>query len=298
MEPKATFAELYAAFLQSKKSTGRRQASLAVLEVTRRYWVEFVGGDLPVEQITKEHIEKFLLDVRIQRELKDNSVHLHYRNIRTFLNWCVDNDELTTNPIERVEAPRVEETVPEFLSPDECRAFLDAVKNRGDVLALRDYMICALLIYAFIRLGELVTLAVDDVNPAECRLRVTTHKGHSERYVTIPSDFMQELARWVRRHRLAPREVRTLFCTRDGQPFTAHGIQSLVNRLQREYIPRKLKKYGPHVFRHTGITLMAGANRNLRVLQKAAGHKSIETTEKYLHLTEEAQGEFKKNPLK
>jgi site-specific recombinase XerD len=294
----ARFSEIFSAFIASKAGGNRRASHLGSLELTGRYWVEFVG-DGDIQEITTADVEKFLYDVRVQRELKPNSVHLQFRNIRNFFNWATANDELQHNPVLKVSKPFTEKPQKEFLSKDECIDFLSQLKKRRGYLAQRDYIINALFIHSWVRLGEMASLTIDDIRPKESAIVINGTKGREERYVVIPQEFMTELAQYVRRHRpKTDDDNRAVFLERTGEPFKARGIRVMVCKLQREYIPRKLRKYGPHVYRHTGITLAVGKGSEIRKVQKKAGHKDIETTEDYIHLEKDYFDNFKENPLK
>ncbi len=139
----------------------------------------------------------------------------------------------------------------------------------------RERALIELLIDSGIRLSELSTLMVDDVDTAIGRLKVFG-KGSKERYAYICPATALSIYNYLHKVRPEPRTEDRLFLTVDGYPLTAIRLQKLL-----EVIGRKagLKaRLSAHKLRHTYATLCLRNGNNLEYVRITLGHSDIKTT--------------------
>ncbi len=172
-------------------------------------------------------------------------------------------------------------TLPRLLSPPQARALLAALRTRRDTA-----MVLAMLL-AGLRRCEVLGLRLGDVHVADRRLHVTAGKGGHERIVPVSGGFLTALAAYLdgERAKAACRDDRIFVVLKGpnrGHGLTAGGLdQVLKGAKSRAGLPQATC----HMLRHTCLTRLREAGMALEAVQAQAGHRSIESTRIYLHLS-------------
>ncbi len=184
------------------------------------------------------------------------------------------------NPARTVTAPKPRPRLPQVPTPDQVQALL-APAPRDD-LEWRDAAMLELLYSSGLRLGELVGLAVEDVDLVEGSVRVTG-KGRKTRLVPVGRFAVDALGRWLpRRARVAAVEETALFVGRGGRPLTPRAVQKRLARWASVWgIDLALH---PHLLRHAFASHLLESSGDLRAIQALLGHSDIKTTQVYTHL--------------
>lgn len=206
-------------------------------------------------------------------------------SLRSFCRYLKQRGELSTNIFLLLETPRKEKKIPEYLQKEE----LDALFNAPDTakpLGMRDRAILELLYATGIRVSELASLNVTDIElSSDDEIRVLG-KRRKERIVIIAGQSKQWIERYVREGlpRLAgeTEETPALFLNRKGGRLTVRSIQ----RLLKKYIHKAAiaKNITPHSLRHTFATHMLHSGADLRSVQELLGHASVSSTQIYTHI--------------
>ncbi len=197
------------------------------------------------------------------------------------------------DPTENLQSPRKWERVPKALSLDKVKEFLSAAGAPGvsgkkpvsAALLFRNSAMVELLYSSGLRVSELVTLRLEDVNFGGGFLRVVG-KGSKERVVPMNQRALEKVKRYISDFRpalLKKRYSEYLFVTGRGAPMT------------RQRFWQTLKVFGkqlgielsPHTIRHSFATHLLEGGADLRSLQKMLGHSDISTTQIYTKVTVE-----------
>ena len=178
-----------------------------------------------------------------------------------------------------IRTPRM---LPRVLSPADVDAFVAALRTRRDRA-----MVLAMLLGG-LRRCEVLGLRLCDINPGERRLFVADGKGGVQRYVPVSPLFIAELGEYLTGER--PEDTRTeqvfvvLKGPRRGGPLSAAGLDQIVKAARAR---AGLDHLTCHQLRHTCLTRLREAGMALEALQAQAGHRSLEATRIYLHLSNE-----------
>ena len=174
------------------------------------------------------------------------------------------------NPLARVAAPRLPRKLPRIYSETELRAVIDFVRNSP-----RNRAIVELLIDSGIRLSELTTLLVPDIDLGSGRIRVYG-KGSKERYTYISPGTALTVHNYLHSFRPEPRGEDRLFLRVDGYPLAPERVQAILQLIGRR---AGLKtRLSAHRLRHTYATLCLRNGNNLEYVRITLGHADIKTT--------------------
>ena len=170
--------------------------------------------------------------------------------------------------------------MPRVLSPGEADAFYAALRTH------RDRAMALAMLLGGLRRCEVLGLELSDAHPGLRRVFVADGKGGAQRYVPLAPRFFTELAAYLDLERPADAATDRVFVAlkrpQRGQPLSADGLDEIVeNACQRA----GLRKLTCHQLRHTCFTRLREAGMALEAIQALAGHRCIESTRIYLHLT-------------
>lgn len=177
--------------------------------------------------------------------------------------------------------PRSERALPKALRVDQVERLLAAPAGQ-EPAALRDRALLEVLYGAGLRIGEVVGLDLDDVDPVE-RLLTVRGKGGKHRIVPFGDVAAAELDAWLvrGRPRLQP-TVPAVFVNARGGRLSRQGAWK---RLKQHAAAVELDDVSPHTLRHSFATHMLERGLDLRSVQELLGHQSLSTTQVYTHLT-------------
>lgn len=221
--------------------------------------------------------------------------------IRSFLTWAVREELIATNPAIRLKSPKREQRLPHILQNNQIeRIFKPVPVPQGTpeakapeptreqlALADRDKLILELLYATAIRVGELVSLDINDVDLDRRTLRVIG-KGNKERTVPFGQPAMNAVDNWLRRARPVLRtddSGHALLLGRRGKRLDARQARQVVSDALAALGDTAAR--GPHSLRHSAATHLLDRGADLRAVQEILGHSSLATTQLYTHVSVE-----------
>lgn len=204
--------------------------------------------------------------------------------IRCFEKYLCAEHEIVKNPISTLETVRPPERLPKSLDVDEVSRLLNAANSR-DGIGLRDKAMLETLYATGLRVSELISLKMDDVNLKMGFVRCIG-KGNKERVVPIgeiAAGYIELYAEKVRGHLMRSGRSEYLFLTKLGQPMSRVMFWKIIKKYTA--LAGIKKDITPHTLRHSFATHLLERGADLRSLQEMLGHASIATTQVYTHVT-------------
>lgn len=244
------------------------------------------------EAISKLLVHQFRLHLnrlpsRSTENIKKNTQNYHLIALRTFLKYLIKNDIKTLEP-DKIELAKQMPRQVEFLEGSDLEKILEAPLQEtiDSKQGLRDKALLETLFSTGLRVSELATLKIEDINLGKPEFTVRG-KGSKVRLV-----FLSETARhWIRkyldnRHDTNPHLFVGQSKVNEGsdKPLTSRSIERLVGRYAR--LAGIMKKVTPHTLRHSYATDLLLNGADIRSVQAMLGHSSITTTQVYTHITD------------
>ncbi len=207
--------------------------------------------------------------------------------LRRFYRYLLREQLIPEDPTLRIDSPRLPRRLPESLSETDIEALLyePLGPNVADErLELRDRAMLEILYGCGLRVSELVSLRVDQVNLRQGVVRVTG-KGNRERLVPLGEEAIDWLLRYMNEARNDLLRGHTSDDLFPGNRGTAMSRQAFWYRI-RHYALRAgiTKKLSPHTLRHAFATHLLNHGADLRVVQMLLGHADLSTTQIYTHV--------------
>jgi integrase/recombinase XerC len=188
---------------------------------------------------------------------------------------------IRVNPTVGLSAPKPEKRLPSFLTRTETERLFKAPEEHGEP-ELRDRAILELLYGTGIRLSELVSLSVRDVDTSGGLIRVTG-KGRKQRIVPLGRAASQAIVKYLESGDRNGSDEAPLFLNVRRSRLSGRSVQRIVARRLAQV--SEARRLSPHVLRHTFATHMLNAGADLRAVQELLGHASLSSTQIYTHVT-------------
>jgi len=242
-------------------------------------------GVTSLSEITPDHVSAWMAHLA-ERGLSGASRNRKFHALAAFFKFLVTTGRLDRSPTLALSAPTVEQHEPRVLTTTETKALQGVCRDDP-----RDAAMIEILLQTGLRVSELVSLTLDDVTWSEpdtvAHITVRQAKGKKDRLVPLNSRAEKALKRWLKVRPEA--EYPHVFLSKRGKkPLYPADVRAM---LHKYYAKAGIRGASVHTLRHTFCTHHAAKGTNLVVIQRAAGHASLTTTQRYLHLVDRLMAE-------
>jgi integrase/recombinase XerD len=206
---------------------------------------------------------------------------------RSFFKFLTAENIIQEDPTHNMESLNVGRSLPKPISISQVKSLLDQPAKLSTPEAKRDEGMLQLLYASGMRVSELISLNVEDVNTLEGDVRVFG-KGHKERIIPIHQQAAKIVEEYVGKARpqLAHNnDEKAMFLNRRGERLTRQGFWQILKQYAKQ--AGLNAEVTPHTLRHSFATHMLSGGADLRAVQELLGHANISTTQVYTHLTTE-----------
>jgi integrase/recombinase XerD len=246
-------------------------------------------GSIPSwADLSRQGVLSYLLNLK-ERNYAATTMARKVAAMRSFLEFMTREGIIKDNPSKNIDSPRVGRALPKPISISQVRRLLDEPARQAKPEAKRDTAILHLLYASGMRVSELTSLNLNDVDLKNGSVRCFG-KGHKERLIPIHeratravTEYLEEVRpRLVANQPLADQEEGALFLNARGERLTRQGLWQILKEYAKAV---ELAGITPHTLRHSFATHMLSGGADLRSVQELLGHANISTTQVYTHLT-------------
>jgi len=218
--------------------------------------------------------------------LSNRSIGRNISSIKMFYRFLSEGHHITSNPAANIEPPKGTSKLPHILSIEEVDLLLEKPVMTKP-LGLRDRTLLQLLYATGLRVSELVSLPLNNIN-LEAGYLIAYGKGSKERLVPMGEVAQNYLKLYLEKARpqiLGDHHSNYLFVSRRGKPLTRQGFWKLIKKYALSAGIQK--NITPHTLRHSFASHLLEGGADLRSVQMMLGHADISTTQIYTHVTSE-----------
>jgi len=246
-------------------------------------------SDIPVAEIDRLTIREWMAG--LHNDHKKTSIARKLASLRTFFQFLVREGVLETNPAKLVATPRIERKLPNHLSMEDAVRFIETPDTNTD-LGRRDRAIIEFLYATGIRVGELVSINLQDIDFREKLVRVTG-KRRKQRIVPFGEPALQALMHYLEETRpvflnncpAADRDNNAVFLNYQGTRITTRSVGRMIDKYIKQCAD--IHNISPHSLRHSFATHLLDGGADLRDIQELLGHARLSTTQIYTQVSME-----------
>ncbi len=242
------------------------------------------------QQVTHEHIAGYLLEMREGQAYRPSTIARKLAALKTFFRYIQSAGIITTDPIEKLDAPRIQRELPHVLSQEQISNLFRQVDVETSA-GKRDLAMLHMLYATGMRVSELISLDIGDFDAERATIVCPGRNGRSKRERVLPLSTIavETTKRYVvttrpgliTRH---PNE-QALFLNHHGERLTRQGFWLIIKGYARQ---ADITEITPHMLRHSFAILMLQGGMELRSVQELLGHAHISTTQVYSQLARES----------
>ena len=271
--------ERFVNYLQYTKNSSPKTIENYTLRINR--FINFIG-DCDADEVKMLHIQDFRTSL-IKNWLTPKTVNYHVVWLRSFFKFLLRNDIDTISP-DKLDLAKIPPRKVSYLSEQEVQSILQAPKlyEKNHLKVLRDEAILATLYWTWLRVTELISLKIPEIQIKESQFSVIW------KWSKLRSVFLTRNAREKIKNYLSARSDSSdfLFISLSGnsywQPLSRNTIESLVKKYAK--LSGINQKVTPHTLRHSFATSLLRKWADIRSVQALLGHSSIQTTQIYTHV--------------
>ena len=261
-------------YLELERNYSNNTSLSYVKDVT--LFSDFIKKDLLL--VDKKDIEKYI------RSLNKSSKTISHviSSLKSFYNYYMRMGNINSNPTDEIDRPKIEKKIPEFLTLEEISSLLNFKVNNE--FEARNKAILELLYSSGLRISELTSLELSNIDLDECLVRVMG-KGSKEIIVPLGDYAIEALKEYIYFYRpmLNKNNSSYIFLNNRGGVLSRQFIFKVI---KEECIKKGIRKnVSPHTLRHTYATHLLKNGADLRIIQELLGHENLSTTQIYTHLT-------------
>lgn len=256
-----------------------------------RQFADFITGKVPDRfdpaSITTSDIRSWILSLA-DAKVSQRSIRRKVSAISSLFNYMMRHHGLKANPAAEITLAKVPKSLPVFVRPQEMEEILGPPATEETLpkafLPLRDHLMVLTLYSTGIRRAELIGMLDRDVDTTRRELKVLG-KRNKERLIPFGEELATtiDIYRRVRATATGVRAPEYLFVNPDGSQLKPHTVlRTVKHALTGHTLASRLS---PHTLRHSFATDMLNNGADLPGVQKLLGHKSLETTQVYTHIT-------------
>lgn len=269
----ATLKSLLPIFTASLLKKDRSPATILAYRSDLDQLVEFLTKNNVVtpDQVKLSNLDSFR-DTLLIEKYTPKSVSRKLNAVKTFFRWMVENNYLPSDLSKNVSHPKVEASMPKFLTPLEYRALRDAVRGDSRISAMIE-----LVLQTGLRISEVANLKTNGVNNET--IKVEGYATQPERTIPLNKPAKEAIEKYmIERPKVASDYV---FISKTGKPLAVRNIRASVDRfIQKAELP----KYSVNDLRTTFIIENIKNGVDLILISQVSGHKRLSTTERYISL--------------
>ena len=247
-----------------------------------------MDSELGWHKVDKQNIVGYVMDLK-EREYTSSTVARKVAAVKSFFHYLMAEGTIKDDPTATLDSPKVKKRLPRAISREDIEVLLAAPAASTSAKAQRDHALLELLYASGMRVTELVSLDIDDVDLESGAVRVHGKKTLSkERLIGIDESALDATRTYLNRARVQlvrDPNVRALFLNHRGQRLTRQGLWLIIKHYVDEVgISGDVT---PHTLRHSFAAHKLSQGKSLQDIQKLLGHANISTTQVYTHLTTE-----------
>lgn len=218
-------------------------------------------------------------------------------SLRTFYNYLTNKIKVIDKNITlELESPKIPKRNPIYLNFQESKKLLSNIDSNSKYYS-RDYCIVSLFLNCALRLSELCSIDLNDIDLDSNTLKIIG-KGDKERLIFLNNMVLSSLKEYLKdrsTYKINADDKNALFISSRGCRISNRAVQLLIKKYTKGFE----KNITPHKLRHTSATLMFKHGKvDIRTLQKVLGHENISTTQIYTHVDDDGiKKAFESNPL-
>jgi integrase/recombinase XerC len=236
--------------------------------------------------VSHQHIRTWLVDL-MNNNIEPRSIARKLSALRSYFKYLIKEELITTNPVSKVQAPKVAKKLPSFIEEQNLNILFDQKVNNNqeefftnDFEGQRNRLILLLFYTCGVRLSELIELKTSDFDTYRQTIKVLG-KRNKERIIPITKELNLGIQKYIITKTQLGLNNEQLFALSSNNKMYPKAVYNIVKRFLS--MVTTIDKKSPHVLRHTFATHLLNKGADLNAIKELLGHASLAATQVYTH---------------
>lgn len=241
-----------------------------------------VNNNLSLFKINYKQARSYVSYLYDEEKDKPTTISRKISALRSFYRFLANNG-LENYSFDLLKLPKKGKRLPKYFEYNELEELFD-IPDLNTPLGMRNALILELLYASGMRVGELVSIKIDDINHINKTIKILG-KGNKERLVYYNNITEKRLQLYLEEGRIILNKNNSeyLFLNQNGGVLTTRGVEFILNKIIEE--TSLTKHITPHMLRHSFATHLLNEGCDLLSVQGLLGHESLSATNVYTHIT-------------
>ena len=270
-----TIKNLLPKFVESLNVKGRSPATVLAYRSDLTQLVDFLIKKEKVtpDQVRSDDLDSFR-DTLLADKYTPKSVSRKLNAVKTFFRWMIDQNLITSDPSSSVAHPKIENSLPKFLSQLEYRALRDVTRSDARIAGIVE-----LILQTGLRISEVASLKTANLKDNE--MLIEAYATQPQRTIPLNKPGKDVIEAYIK---IRPKaDSPYVFISKNGKPLAVRNIRASIARyMQRAELPT----YSVNDLRTTFMVENLKNGVDIVLLSQVSGHKRLSTTERYLELAQ------------
>lgn len=260
-------------------------------------WKEQRDGDYIIEETRPIDIKEYTSYLKHQYKRKPATINKYIAGLKVFFAFLTSEGVIKDNPMPRIKIEKLEyagsANQTKWLTKEEQYRFISYVQlETNEFKRLRNLAIIDLMLYTGLRVNEVASLEITDVQTKESDIEVIVREGKGNKYaaVLLVQKHSRNLRKWIKYRKSLEKKIHKessrLFVSERSPFLSERGIQKMLTKYAQL---ANMENITPHRFRHSFCKNLANAGTPIEVIRRLARHESIQTTAIYVDSSQEEQ---------
>lgn len=273
-------------FIAEKEAKNLAPSTLRCYRQSYNYFTDFVEDALDEEEVTCDMVDQKIvfrwMNTMNSSGLKPASVNHFLRDVRTFLNWCMDSSREYVKPPFKVEMVRGQEETLKIYTAEEQKALIERPDRRNVMSGeWRTWAIVNWILATGNRASTVCNVKIEDLNFTRREINLRHTKNKKAQTIPMSTALETVLKEWIRKFRANAQPSDYLFPNVSNEKLTTNALRLSFERYAEA---RGVNHANIHGLRHTFAREYILNNGNTFALQKLLGHKTVAMTQRYVTL--------------
>lgn len=230
-----------------------------------------------VKEIT-HHLIRTWIATLLESGITARSVNRKITTLKSYFKFLIQEDIVSENPTRKIISPKNSKKLPVFVEKSKMDSLLSEIEFPDSFEGERDKLIIDVFYMTGIRLSELLSLKINDIDQSNQTIKVLG-KRNKERIIPLSINLLNDILNFSEKHKIN----NYIFVNFEGKNLSSKKVYIIVNKCLS--MVSSIEKKSPHVLRHTFATHMLNNGADINSIKEILGHSNLSATQVYTHNT-------------
>jgi integrase/recombinase XerC len=230
-----------------------------------------------VKEIT-HHLIRSWIATLLESGITARSVNRKITTLKSYFKFLIQEDIVSENPTRKIISPKNSKKLPVFVEKSKMDSLLSEIEFPDSFEGERDKLIIDVFYMTGIRLSELLSLKINDIDQPNQTIKVLG-KRNKERIIPLSINLLNDILNFSEKHKIN----NYIFVNFEGKNLSSKKVYIIVNKCLS--MVSSIEKKSPHVLRHTFATHMLNNGADINAIKEILGHSNLSATQVYTHNT-------------